>query len=177
MKKIVFLIWALVFSLISYGQNRISLSDAATVDLPARMQKINHEDALSFAGKQFNNEPLIMRSIAKRKMEGVYRAGNLLMFLHYDNKSSTEGHLAQLKKGFDEWHYRDSTYSAKLENINGNDILIINYVTGNVSNFSFFLYNAKYTRALTGVLEFNETDKADASSILNHILQTVLLKD
>ena len=99
------------------------------------------------------------------------------MSLHYDSRSSTEGHLAQLKKGFDEWHKRDSSYSANLQRINGNDVLVISYINGNVANFSFFLYNAKYTKALTGILEFNKTDKVDATSILNHILQTVSFKD
>jgi len=177
MKKIAFLIWGLAFGLISYGQNRISLSDSATVDLPAGMQKINHEDALSFAGKQFNNEPIIMRAVARRKMESIFRAKNVLVSLHTEKVSVTEGHLVQLKKGFDEWHKRDSTYSANLEKINGNDVLVISYINGNVANFSFFLYNVKYTRGVSGVLEFNKTDKNDATLILNHILQTVSLKD
>jgi hypothetical protein len=177
MKSIIFLLFICFIGTRCSAQNRISLSDAATVDLPLGMQKISEEDALSLAGKQFNNEPIIMRSIERRKMESIFRAKNVLVSLHYDNRSSTEGHLVQLKKGFDEWHYSDSTYSANLEKINGNDVLIINYIIGNVGNYRFFLYNTKYTKALTGVLEFNKTDKVDATTILNHILQTVALKD
>src|SRR5580700_1084262 len=110
MKKIAFLICGLAFGFVSFGQNRISLSDSATVDLPAGMQKINHEDALSFAGKQFNNEPIIMRSVAKRKMENIFRTKNVLVSLHYGSETVTEGYLAGLKRGLDEWHKRDSTY-------------------------------------------------------------------
>src|ERR1700744_2575662 len=148
MKKIAFLIWMLSFSLITFGQNRISLSDAATMDLPVGMQKISKEDALSFAGKQFNNEPTTMRSIAKRNMENIFRAKNVLVSLHYENGTVAEGHLVQMKKGLDEWHYKDSTYSAKLEKINGNSVLIISYIVGNVGLYRFFLDNATYTKGL-----------------------------
>jgi len=173
----------LAFGLVSFGQNRISLSDAIKVDLPDGMQKINTEEAASFAGKQFNNEPVVMRSIAKRKMDNMYRSKNVLVSLHTtdikitDNKFTIEGHLAQLKKGFDEWHKRDSIYSSKIETINNNSVLVENYIFGGVGHYYFFLFNKNNTRALTGVLEFNNTDKADATSILNHILQTVSLKD
>jgi hypothetical protein len=177
MKKIISLLFGLTFSLFCYAQNTISLSDAAKVDLPDGMQKMTINDALTFVGKQFNNAPVIMRSIAKRKMEHIYRVKNVLVSLHFDNRSTNEGHLAQLKKGLDELSYRDTTYSSKLETINNNSVLIINNTIDNVGLYRFFLYNANNTRAVTGILEFDKNDKSDATATLNHILQTVSLKE
>src|SRR5580700_354154 len=133
MKKIAFLILGLTFSLLSFGQNAISLNDAVKLDLPDSMQKITKEEAVAFASKQFNNEPRTMRSIAKRRMDNIFRIKNVLVTLHTesiqpDNKTTTEGHLTQMKKGFDEWSYGDPTYSSKEETINNNSVLVENYI-------------------------------------------------
>ena len=178
MKKLIFLVLGLTFSFFCHGQNTVSFSDAAKVDLPNGRQKIQREDAVAFAGKRFNNEPLIMRSIGKRnKLDSIYLINNVLVTLNAQNKSSEKGHLAQLKMGLDEMSRRDPSHSSKLETINNNDVLIEDYIVGGVGNYRFYLFNASYTRSLTGILEFDKNDKAEATAILNHILQSVSLKE
>jgi hypothetical protein len=177
MKKLSLLIVGLTFSLFCFGQNTVALSDAAKLDLPDGMQKISRDDAMAFASKQFNNEPIVMRSIAKRKIQNIYRVKNVLVSLHTENKSTDGGHLAQLKKGLDELSSRDPTYSSNLKKINNNSVLIENYIVGSVGYYRFFLFNANNTRSIAGILEFNKTDKDEATATLNHILQTASLKE
>jgi hypothetical protein len=79
-----------------------------------------------------------MRSIAKRKMESIFRAKNVLVSLHTENGVLTEEHLIQMKNGFDEWYHGNSTYSANIEKINGNSILVVNYIVEKCRYLSFF---------------------------------------
>jgi hypothetical protein len=177
MKKAAFLIIGIIYGFSCLGQKVVSLNDAVNVELPNGAEKINKEQAISYAGKKFNNDKILLNSISKRRPEHMYKVNDVLISLFTDNNSVKEEHLTEMKKGLDEMFKGNLTYISNLKKVNNNSVLVLNYIMGNVEYYRFFSYNANNSRAITGILEFDKTDQTKAAVILEHILNSTGFKD
>jgi len=88
-----------------------------------------------------------------------------------------EGFLTENKKGLDAMNSSNKTYTSSLQKINNNSVLVMNYIAGDVEYYRFVCYSANNSREITGVLEFDKTDKAEATAILDHLLNSIKFKD
>ena len=174
--KIGILMASIIYCFSCFGQQVVDLNNSVNIDLPDGAKKINNEQALSFVNKVFNNNKTVLNSISQRDSKNIYKVDNILVSFFTDNHSTNEGHLLEIKKGFDGLYKGDSTYTSTIKKINNNAILIIANSVNNLERCDFFCFNNSNTKAITGVLEYNKIDANEASVVLNDIINSIKFK-
>ena len=177
MKKATFLLIGILYSITCLSQRVVSLSNIVTVEFPRKAEKINKTQALSHASKKFKNDKMVLGSIAERNTATIYKVDDVLISLFIDNHAVKEEHLSDIKIGLDEFSKGDSTYTSSLRKVNNNSVVDINYLIGNVGYYHLFCSNVNFTKAVTGIIEFNKTEKNKATVILDHILNSITFKE
>jgi hypothetical protein len=174
MKKINFIISIalLVYCNIANAQ-QITLNKDVNINLPKNTQKITKEEALQHVTKTFNNDKILYNSISRRRFDNVYKINNVLISLFTDNQKVNGDHLYLTKKGFDELFKENHTYSATLKSVNDYSALIINYSLVNVYYYRLFCYNKDNSKAVTGILEYNQSDAIQAKTILDELIKGI----
>lgn len=117
---------------------------------------------MSHASKKFKNDKMVLGSIAERNTGTIYKIDDVLISLFTDDHAVNEKHLSDIKIGLDEFSKGDSTYTSSLKKVNNNTVVVINYFEGNVGYHHLFCYNVNFTKAVTGIIEFNKTEKNKA---------------
>jgi|GEM_PF-2647861 len=178
MKKIIFLISAVLYSLASVGQ-QVALNNEVSINIPKEAKKITKEEALAHAGRRFNSDKYVLKSINDRTTRYTYKVNDILVSLTvFDHMAKVkEGFLSENKKGLDAMNSSNKTYTSSLQKINNNSVLIMNYIAGEVEYYRFVCYSPDNSKEMTGVLEFDKIDKNEATSILNHLLNSIKFKD
>src|SRR5581483_341962 len=98
---------------------------------------------------------------------------SVLVTLSNVNGPVPASHLYDLKKGWDYQWGKLAGYSSKLETINGNKILVFYYPINNVGYFHFQCWNNAYTSVVSGVLQFDKSDKDNATVVLDDLLKNI----
>lgn len=159
------------------GQQAITLNDLVSITLPTGAEKVSIEQAITHVNSKFHTtNHTLVDLITTRNKASIYKIDDVLVSLFTDNHSVQPGHLSEIKKGFDEMSASDQSYTSSLKTINGNSILILNYIRGSNGRYNFYSYNSSNTKAVTGIIEFNNSDKDEASDILNQILNSIRFK-
>jgi hypothetical protein len=175
MKKIILLIICVIYSLTSIGQ-QIALSNTTSIDLPTRAEKLNKQQAISFAGNRFNNNKIALNTVNFFNTPHIYKIDNVLISLFTTTGSVEEDHLMKLKRGSDETSKKDKSYSSSIKVINNTRILVTNDIVGNVEYYRFFCFsntNTSNVTAISGCLQFDKTDHDNGTNILNDILNSI----
>ncbi len=179
MKKIIFLIAAILFSLNTFAQ-QVALTDAISIDIPMGAQKITKEQVIAYVIKKFNPEKLILDNYTDLPARHSYKIDDVLVLLNPFDSTKVElrkGYMLSLKKGLDEMNHGNSTYTSSFKKVNNNSVVIINYIAGNIEYYHFYCRNVNNARALNGTIQFDQADKDKATAILEHILNSIKFKD
>lgn len=180
MKKILFIITGILFSLNTFAQ-RISLNKSISVDIPKGGQKITKEQAIIHARTKFNNNKIILGHFANTPVGNrLYKIDNVVITLNPFDTTKVKlrkGYALLIKNGVDEMAHGDPTYKSSLETINNNTVVITNSIYENAGYYYFYCFNANNTREMTGSLVYDKADKDKATAILNHILNSIKFKD
>lgn len=161
MKKIVFLIMAVIYSLSTIAQ-QVALNDRVSIELPAGARKITRDEGMTHVGKKFNNDKMALTSIRLIRAGHLYKVDDILISLNvFDKKPKVPvTYLSDLKKGLDIITKRGdaSHYTSNLKKINNNSVLITNDMQGKVGYYSFDYLNADNTQEITGTLHYHKDD-------------------
>lgn len=178
MKRIVFLVFCIIYSISAAGQQVITLNNLVSIGLPKEAEKISKEQAIVHVSTKFHtNSNMMINSISHRNKASIYKVDNVLVSLFTDNHSVQASHLLELKKGFDEMSAVDEGYTSTLKKINGISILVLSYPRGGTGRYNFYSFNSGNSKAITGIIEFNNADKNEASDILNQLLNSIKFKE
>jgi hypothetical protein len=178
-KKLIFLIAPLIFSVTTLAQ-RVALNDGVSIEIPVGAEQITKEKALAHVGKKFNNDKMTLRSITNIHARYIYKVDDVLVSLVvFDTPVKVNAtHLSELKRGMDAMSAgSNSHYTSILKKVNNNSILIVNYLAGKVGYYHFYCYNDNNTREITGVLHYHVDDAAEATTVLDNLLDSVKFKD
>lgn len=173
MKRLLFLTIGVFYCLLSMGQ-QVILNDAVNVKLPQRAEKLNKEQALSYVGKQFNNNKSALYAI--RNTNQLYKVDNVLISFFTAKGSIEDDHLNKLKKGLDETSKNDKTYTSSIRTVNGNQILVTHYSRSDIEYYDFFCFSgnkSNLTSAISGGLQFAKADHDNGTAILTDILNSL----
>jgi hypothetical protein len=174
MKKIFFLVFSVIYSISAVGQQTITLNNLVSVTLPKGVEKVSKEQAITHVNTKFHTtNKMLVNLISTRNKASIYKIDDVLVSLFTDNHSVQSGHLLKIKKGFDEMSAIDKTYTSTLKKINNNSVLIMSSIRGGTGRYNFTCYNSSNTKATTGIIEFNNEDRDEASNILNQILNSI----
>jgi hypothetical protein len=91
MKKIVFLIAIVMYSLTCMGQT-ITLNKTANINPSKRFEKVNNEQAASFTTKRLKSDKIALSVI--NNPDHTYLVDSILVTFFYENKQVADDHLS-----------------------------------------------------------------------------------
>jgi len=174
LKKIIFISITILFSLVAIGQ-QIKLNDGVCITLPGGTQKITKEQALYHITNDLNGDKWDLYNVSD---ENLYKIGNMLIFFSSFNTTFkfNESHLSDLKDQLDGLNKENKSYTSKIEKVNNNSIIIINYKKGRINIYRFYSINDNNTRSLNGTIKYNPNEQEEATTVLNNLLQVLTLR-
>ena len=182
MKKILFLIIAITYSISSFSQQQIALHSGVSITLPAGAQKVTKNVALAQAKKIFIDTMAQSSITTPERSENrkyFYTSKNILIqFTGIDTTYNFEkDRVIKLKKALDGMAKGIIGYTSVIVKGNHNSAVVTKYAIGSTIYNSFICINDANTRQLGGTLKFNKADEAEATTILNNLLDSIKFKD
>lgn len=175
MKKIIFLLACITFSVACLGQE-IALSNTVNIKAPKGMSKLTAEHISGFTKEKFGDKKALM-TMVDNNPKHAYRIDNILISFHSETGAFEESHLQKLKNGLDEMFVKNKTYSSSLETVNGNSVLkTLSSGEADIRYYNFFALNKEKTNIVSGSLQFNKSDENKAKAILDDFLNSLKFK-
>ena len=178
MKKIIFLSVIVFCNLFGYSQQMV-FNDAVGIQLPDNAQKITTVQALEHINKKFNTDKLAISHTKDDYTPYRYKVNDVLIALYLFDATYkvNSNYIVNAKKGLDEMNYSNKTYVSTIKKGNHYSTVITNFKAGNIEYYHFYCVNDNNTHQINGRLEFNISDKDEATTILNNLLASIKFKD
>ena len=182
MKKVLFLIIAITYSISSFSQQQIALHSGVSITLPAGAQKVTKNVALAQAKKIFI-DTMAQNSITtperSENRKYFYTVHNILIqFTGIDTTYDFEkDHIIKLKRVLDGIAKGGGYHISSIVKGNHNAAVVTRDKLGSTYIIRFFCINDANTRQLGGSIKYNKEDEAEATTILNNLLASIKFKD
>lgn len=179
MKKLIFILIGIIFSLSTFAQ-RVAFNKSVAIDMPKELQKVTKEQAQAHANEKFKgNKALLSFSDIDTTNSRLYKVDDVIIQLRWDDTivNFEPGYAAALKKGQDALGRKQLNYTSSLKVINGNTVVVINNIVQGTGYSFFYCFNASNTRSINGRLVYNKKDKDKVPAIMDHILNGIKFKD
>jgi len=174
--KIIFCIaFGTLFSNLAMGQET-AFKNIAVVNFDgAKRTDITKSKNLKIAKSKYS----LVNSLESNVGE-FYEKNGMLLFLNGESAELENNHLEQLEKGFKEmkgWRPGDPEFT-KLETFSQYKVLVMNleFEDQGTGKYSFFAVSKNNKKILNGVLEYELTDKAKASQIIEKFIKGIKFK-
>lgn len=173
MKKMNMLILGMLCCLSTIAQQE-PLSNVVNINVPKGAVKLNKEQIISHSKKKFKTS-----EIASVKTKNLYKIDELLIgFWDLEVSEENKKSLQAIKSEALELYKLDKNIivnEARINKINNNQFLVINYQNGDAS---YYRFNSEYrnNQSISGVIQFKEFEKDKAAAILNDILNSIKFK-
>jgi len=171
MKKLIILITGLIYCSTCMGQQTIE-SNSVSVKLPNEMKKLSKVEVSSFANRRFANDTVAINT-ANSNLENTFVINDVLVSFNTATGKVEPGHLLKLKNGLAEMSKKDRSYTSSIKTFNNNQVLVTNYVWGNIGYYCFYSFDEANSSALAGFVEYNKSDQDKATTILNNFLSNL----
>jgi len=131
------------------------------------LKKISPQEAISFAKQKFNIDET---SPFPNPDEVYYVKDNILASFSIGNRNGEKNYLLDLKKGLDEMAKKNKDYKSTLKKNENNQVLLISHINKGTRYYDIYASNNNNTHALNASIQFNQSDAAEATKLLNEIL-------
>ncbi|HTD98563.1 MAG TPA: hypothetical protein VK668_04730 [Mucilaginibacter sp.] len=173
MKRIIFLIAGLVFS-ISCMSQQPNLSSVVSIKLPDKAEKLNRTQSSSYLKENFK------KSKVPLDKENIYiKDGVIISFwdlsVSGDNKRSLQNSKAELLEVL-KIDKNLKVNEANIITINHNQFLVINYQEGDEVYLRFYS-DYKNNKNISGLIQFKKPDEDKAKGLLDTLLKTIQFKN
>lgn len=173
------MIIGILYSFISAGQQTV-INAGVSIELPTNAKRVTKEGALAHVRKIFK-DTLALGSIrfGAENKKYFYTTDNILIELIGTDTTYIlkKDKLLAVKNALDEYARSVKTHSSFIKKGNHNATVVTEDVYGKINYYNFFCINDANTRILSGVLKFNDEDKAEATIIFNNLLASIKFKD
>ncbi len=150
-------------------------NDVFSVNLPTGAVKISTEKFQTFLKKN----PRYSKVETTRKGD-FYQIGNAAVLNIYGSiGNAPSDQLEKIKKGLEGMYSMlgyPKNYKSVIKPINNYHILIENYNDGVIEYYNFYAFNKENTKALTGNMEFNSSEKSKNSENFGKMLNSLKFK-
>jgi hypothetical protein len=180
MKKILFILTAVLFSLSTFAQ-RVAFNKSIGIEMPKNLNKISKEQALSHANEKFKGDKIASSFYTDIDTSNsrLYQVGDIIVELKsVDSIVHFEaGHAEKLKRELDGMARKVHSYTSFLKIIDNNTVVVTNSIVGTIGYCYFFCFNEKNTRLMSGCLIYAEADKDKVMAVANDVITGIKFKD
>ncbi|SDQ00462.1 hypothetical protein SAMN05428975_5404 [Mucilaginibacter sp. OK268] len=174
MKKVIFLLISIIYSLSSVAQ-QTSLNEMVSIQLPVGAKKLNNEQAMAFINNKFGSD-VAASNILKTNPEHVYLINDILVSFIPGTAGGPFGgdYLLNEKKGLDGLFKKTAGYTSQIKTVNNNQILVCHYMTKSFGIYRFLSINSTGTRSLNCRLQFDKADIDKGALLSDNLLQNIM---
>lgn len=174
MKKLVIVIVTLL-TFLSAKSQQVPLNTVINFRLPKNTEKTDKQNQRLIKSSSVGK----LLPIRNEAVGEFYISGNTIIHLNGAIGVTTTDHLEKLKKGWDEIFKHDGSatnYTSTIKSINNYKILILNYDDKSNSHYNFYCVNNLHNKALSGSIEYNNSDKEQAAKLFKELSDSIEFK-
>jgi hypothetical protein len=176
-RKGIFLIACIIYSITCFAQQTASINNTATITLPNGSIKITTDQGIDHVQNIYKIKSPGYQLFFLDNPQYTYKVHNIIISFNTDTPR-VNLNLLQTKRGLDALlKSRNRDYSSAIKQINNNQILVNNFVSGKMRYYNFNAHNQSDTKVVTGKLCCLNEDTKKASQIFNQILASIKFEE